>query len=175
MRQITLPFSASGARTSKIISFFSCSDCFWKRRTSSSAILVEANCSLLDSENSRRGLYRHVMKEKEFLYMDILFRLIVFLGPAGELWPTFYFIVQLKSQYVIHFCSKLLSQWFSNLWLTCLFVGGKKRYSAMHHNAPWGGRVFLCLRVGLGLLRPRRADSADWQTKKFAVNKNEEI
>lgn len=45
-----LPFSASGARTSKIISFFSCSVCFWKRRTSSSAILVEANCSLLDSE-----------------------------------------------------------------------------------------------------------------------------
>lgn len=45
-----LPFSASGARTSKTISFFSCSDCFWKRRTSSSAILVDANCSLLDSE-----------------------------------------------------------------------------------------------------------------------------
>lgn len=52
-RKITLPFSASGARTSKIISFFSCSVCFWKRRTSSSAILVEANCSLLDSENTR--------------------------------------------------------------------------------------------------------------------------
>lgn len=47
------PFSASGARTSKIISFFSCSVCFWKRRTSSSAMLVEANCSLLDSERTR--------------------------------------------------------------------------------------------------------------------------
>lgn len=44
------PFSASEARTSKIISFFSCSTCLWRSLTSSLAMSVEANCSLLDSE-----------------------------------------------------------------------------------------------------------------------------
>ena len=61
-KKLKLPFSASGARTSKIISFFSCSVCFWKSRTSSSAILVEANCSLLDSEKTEE-YHRHVIKE----------------------------------------------------------------------------------------------------------------
>lgn len=62
IKKLKLPFSASGARTSKIISFFSCSVCFWKSRTSSSAILVEANCSLLDSEKTEE-YHRHVIKE----------------------------------------------------------------------------------------------------------------
>lgn len=94
-RQITLPFSASGAKTSKIISFFSCSVCFWKRRTSSSAMLVEANCSLLDSENTR-GESQACREREELLssslsghLMCIPFRWMVFciwvkafLGPA---------------------------------------------------------------------------------------------
>lgn len=53
-RYISLPFSANGASTSKIISLLSCSVCFLKSFTSSSAMFVLANCSLLDSAKSKK-------------------------------------------------------------------------------------------------------------------------
>ena len=48
------PFSANGARTSKIISLLSCSICFLKSFTNSSATFVLANCSLLDSKKKKK-------------------------------------------------------------------------------------------------------------------------